>query len=132
MCMVLKLINATMAKPGSTVLMDGIAYNVRSNEMSKTGKHGSMKCRMELISIIDDKKKVIVVPGDERFEVPLIEKKKAQVLSIQGDSVNVMDLESYETFDLPLPENLKGQIAEEKQIEYWDIEGKKIIGRVLS
>jgi translation initiation factor 5A len=43
-----------------------------------------------------------------------------------------MDLENYETFDLPLPEDLKGQIAEEKQIEYWDIEGKRMIGRVFS
>ncbi len=130
--MVLKLINATAAKPGSTIMIDGVAYNVKSNDISKTGKHGHTKCRMEMISIIDDKKKVTVIPGDEKLEVPMIEKKKAQVLSVKEDVVSVMDLDSYETFDLPLPENLRDQIVEEKQIEYWDIEGKKMIGRVFS
>ena len=41
-----------------------------------------------------------------------------------------MDLESYETIEIPYLQELKDQLIPEKQVEYWDIEGKKIIMRV--
>ena len=104
---------------------------VKSNDISKTGKHGASKCRIEAIEIITGKKKVIAVPGHERFEVPMIEKKRAQVLTVSENTASIMDLESYETIDVSFIINLKEQIAPEKQVEYWDIEGKKIIMRVM-
>ncbi len=127
----LRLINATEAKPGTTIMVDGQACTVRSNDISKTGKHGASKCRLEAIEIFSGKKKVIAVPGHERFEVPMIEKHRAQVLSIGDGTASVMDLESYETLDVPYNEEVKDQLAPEKQIEYWDVEGKKAIMRVL-
>jgi translation initiation factor 5A len=130
--MVLRIITAHEAKPGTTIMVDGEACTVRSNDISKTGKHGASKCRMEAIAIFSGKKKVVAVPGHDRFDVPLIEKKKAQVLSVSGDKASVMDLESFETLDLPFMEEIKGELAPEKQVEYWDIEGKKVIMRVLS
>lgn len=111
-------------------MVDGQACTVRSNDISKTGKHGASKCRMECIEIITGKKRIVAVPGDERFEVPLIDKRKAQVLSVSDSSASVMDLESFETIDMPFMEELKGQLAPEAQVEYWDIEGKKIIMRL--
>lgn len=129
--MVLKLINATEAKPGTTILIDGEAYTVRSNDISKTGKHGASKCRIEAIGVLSDKKKVVAVPGHERFEVPMITKNKAQVLSVSEDTASVMDLESFETMDIAYAEELKGEIAPEKTVEYWDVEGKKMIRRIL-
>ncbi len=68
--------------------------------------------------------------GAERFDVPLIEKKKAQVLSISGNMASIMDLESYETIDVAFGEELKEEIAVEKQVEYWIVEGEKKIMRV--
>ena len=127
--MVLRLINAHDCKPGTTIMVDGEAGVVRSNDISKTGKHGASKCRMEVIEVISGKKKIVGVPGDTRFDVPLIEKRKAQVLSTTEDKASVMDLESFETIDLPFVEDLKGKLAPEQQVEYWDIEGKKIIMR---
>jgi len=94
--MVLKLISATTAKPGTTVLWDGVPCVVKSNDQSKTGKHGSMKCRMEVVGIFDKKKRIGVIPGSENLEVPSVEKKKAQVLSVDGNMVSVMDLENFE------------------------------------
>ncbi len=131
--MVLKLIDAHGCKPGTTITIDGEACSVKSNDISKTGKHGASKCRIEAISIIGGKKKIVAVPGSERFEVPLIEKKKAQVLNVMPatSTASVMDLESYETFDIPYVDDVKDKIASEKQVEYWDIEGKKAIMRVL-
>lgn len=127
----LRLINATEAKPGTTIMVDGEACVVRSNDISKTGKHGASKCRMECLEVFSGKKKIVGVPGHDRFEVPMVEKKKAQVLSVSETSVSVMDLESYETIDMPFMEELKSDLVAEKQVEYWDIEGKKAVMRVL-
>ncbi|MBU0761360.1 MAG: translation initiation factor IF-5A [Nanoarchaeota archaeon] len=129
--MVLKIINATEARSGTIILVDGEAYAVRSNDISKTGKHGHAKCRMEAIGVFEGKKKVITVPGHERFDVPNVDKKRAQVLNVSDDSVSVMDLESYETTDVPFQEDLKEQLEAEKQVEVWNIEGKKKVMRVL-
>lgn len=129
--MVLKLIDAHGAKSGTTIMIEGEAYNVRSNDISKSGKHGASKCRIEAINVISGNKKVLACPGSTRFEVPMIEKKKAQVLSVSDSSASVMDLTSYETLDLKYLPELKESLLPEKQVEYWDIEGKKIIMRVL-
>jgi translation initiation factor 5A len=130
--MTLKLINATEAKPGTTILIEGEGYAVKSNDISKTGKHGASKCRIEAIGVFNDKKKVIAVPGHERFEVPMINKRKAQILTIGDTTASVMDLESFETVDLPFPEELRAELEPEKQIEYWEIEGgRRGIKRVL-
>jgi translation initiation factor 5A len=131
MNMVLKLIEATQAKSGTTILIDGDAYTVRSNDISKTGKHGHAKCRIEAVGIFISKKKVVAVNGSERFEVPLVVKHKAQVLSSSDGKASVMDLESYETIDLDVLEDIKGEMQPETQVEYWDIEGVKKIMRVL-
>ncbi len=130
--MVLKLITATGAKPGITFLLEGEAVTVISNDISKTGKHGASKCRIEAREVFTNKKKIVAVPGDTKFEVPMIEKKRAQVLSVNENTASVMDLESYETLDVTFAEELKGQLQAEKQVEYWDVEGKKAIMRVLA
>jgi translation initiation factor 5A len=129
--MALKSINASTAKPGTTILWENVACVVKSNDTSKTGKHGHTKCRMEVVGIFDSKKRIGVVPGSEKLEVPLVEKKKGQVLSVSDDSVSVMDLESFETLDLKYSEDLKEQLAAEKQVEYWDIEGERKVMKVL-
>ncbi|HLC53360.1 MAG TPA: translation initiation factor IF-5A [Candidatus Nanoarchaeia archaeon] len=129
--MVLRLISATEIKSGTTILVDNEAYTARSNDISKTGKHGASKCRIEAISIFTGKKKIVAVPGDTRFEVPNIDKRKAQVLNVGEGTASIMDLESFETIDVPYAEDLKEQLAPEKQVEYWDVEGRKAIMRVL-
>jgi translation initiation factor 5A len=125
--MAFKLISATEARSGTAIMVDGVACIVKSNDISKTGKHGHAKCRIEAIGVIDGKKKVFVTGGHERLEVPMIDKKKAQVLNLLGDKASIMDLESYETIEVPMMEELKGEIKGEDQVEYWDIEGVKII-----
>ena len=129
--MVLKIINATEARTGTIIMVDGEPYTVRSNDISKTGKHGHAKCRMEAVGVFSGKKKVLTVPGHERFDVPHVDKKRGQVLSVAEGTASVMNLETYETLDLPYQKDLKEQIQAEKQVEIWDIEGKKVIMRVL-
>ena len=129
--MVLKLVDATQLRPGNIFMYENEPLTVRSNDISKSGKHGASKCRIEAIAVFTGKKKILAIPGSERFDIPNVEKKKYQVLSIEGEKISAMDLESYETIDLPMNEELKEQIAPEKTVEVWDIEGKKAIMRIL-
>ena len=128
--MVLKIIDATEVKVGTNIIVDGNPCTVRSVDISKTGKHGHSKVRIEAVGIINGQKKIFVVPGHDKLEVPFVDKKKAQVLSI-GDNVNVMDLESFESFDVSCPEEIKSELEENSNVEYWDVEGEKIIKRKL-
>ena len=125
--MAFKLIHGSEARSGSAIMVDGIPCIVKNNDISKTGKHGHSKCRIEAISILDGKKKVFVCGGHDRLEVPMINKKRAQLLSISEDKASVMDLESYETLEMVIPEELKEGLNDGDQVEYWDVEGSKII-----
>src|SRR3989338_776537 len=98
-------------KKGSYVVLEGAACVVTDTQTSRPGKHGHAKVRLTAIGIVDDKKRVAVMPGHDTIPSPIIEKKTAQVLSISGDIANVMDNETYETFDLKIPEELKSQIT---------------------
>ena len=128
--MVAKIINATEARVGTNILIDGEPYTVKKIDISKTGKHGHAKARIEAVGMLNNSKKVFVVPGHDRFEVPLVDKRKAQVLSV-GDRVSVMDLESFESLDIDCDAEIKSQLEENSNVEYWDIEGIKIIKRKL-
>jgi len=130
--MVLKIINATEAKSGANIIIDGMPCTVRSMDVSKTGKHGHSKCRFEAIGMINGQKKVFVLPGHDRLEVPLVEKKRGQVLSKADGKVNLMDLESFETIEVPCPDKeVFEELEENSNCEYWNIEGERIVKRKL-
>jgi translation initiation factor 5A len=128
--MVLKIIDATEVKAGTNILVDGDACAVKKIDISKTGKHGHAKCRIECVGILNDNKKVFVIPGHDRLEVPLVEKRKGQVLGI-GDKVSIMDLENFETIDVTCPDDIKSELEVNSNVEYWDVEGSKIIKRKI-
>ncbi len=128
--MVLKIINATEVKVGTNIIVDGETCTVKKIDISKTGKHGHAKCRIEAAGIISGQKKVFVIPGHDRLEVPLVDKRKGQVLSM-GDKVSIMDLENFETLEVDAPEEIKSELSENSNVEYWDIEGERIIKRKL-
>ena len=129
--MVAKVIDATEMRVGSYLLLDGVAHQVKKMDISKTGKHGHAKVRFEAINIITGKKKVQVIPGHDKFEVPMIDKRQAQVLSVSGENASMMDSENFENFDLVIPEELKGTVNEGVTVEYWDVEGDKLIKKVM-
>ena len=115
---------------GSYVVVDGVASRVTGTQTSRPGKHGHAKVRLEAVGLIDGKKRVIVMPGHDHIDVPIIGKKTAQVLSISGDTANVMDSETFETFDLKIPEDLKGQVVEGVNVLYWEILDDKVMKQV--
>ncbi len=111
-------------KPGSYLMIDGEPCRVTNFTKSKPGKHGAAKVRLEGVGLFDNKKRVVMKPADSNVEIPVIEKKKAQVLSVSGDIAQLMDLESYETFDASVPDELKGIIDSGVEVLYWKFDNK--------
>ncbi|MEE8403285.1 MAG: translation initiation factor IF-5A, partial [Candidatus Hydrothermarchaeaceae archaeon] len=95
-------------KVGKFVVIDGEPCKVVSMQTAKTGKHGHAKARVEAVGILDGQKRTLVSPVDAKTEIPITEKKSAQVLAFLGDRVQLMDMEDYSTFELPMPK--KGEI----------------------
>ena len=125
-----KMVGANQIQKGSFILMGGIACRVVDVEISKPGKHGHSKVRISAVGLVDEKKRIEVMPGHDNVEVPMIEKRNAQVLSVQGDIANVMDSETYETFDMKIPDEFKGQVTEGSSVLYWVIMNEKVIKQV--
>jgi len=128
--MVARVINATEMRVGTFLIIDGTAHQVKKMDISKTGKHGHAKVRFEAVNIFSGKKKVSVIPGHDKFEVPMIDKRNGQVLSVHGNMASIMDNESFENLDLEIREGVEG-IVEGAEIEYWDVEGEKLLKRAL-
>ncbi len=120
----------TSVKKGSNVVIDGVACRVSDIQISRPGKHGHAKVRLSASGILDGKKRIIVKPGHDKIEVPIIDKRNAQVLSIQGDKANVMDSETFETFDLEITSEFKDEVKDGANILYWEMLGQKILKQV--
>ncbi|MBU0471660.1 MAG: translation initiation factor IF-5A [Nanoarchaeota archaeon] len=117
---------------GNYVILDGAACIVTDLKVSRPGKHGHAKVNLTAVGMIDSKKRNTVMPGHDNIEVPVIDKKNAQVLSISGSTANVMEMESYETFDVVIPTELQDQIKEGVTIVYWTVLNDKIVKQVKS
>ena len=119
-------------KEGSFVVVEGVPCRVVSSDKSKTGKHGSAKIRIVAIGIFDEIRRNMVAPSSERVDVPIVEKRAAQVISISPDTIQLMDLGNYDTFDVKKPpdEAINSKLASGVEVEYWDILDEKHIVRV--
>ena len=119
--------SAGNVKPGTYILIDNVACVVKDIQKSKTGKHGASKCRIEAVGLIKGEKKIALFSGSDNVEVPIIEKKTAQVLSIHWDLANVMEMTTFETMDLKIPEELKDRVKEGEMVSYWIIMDEKVM-----
>jgi len=118
-------------KPGNLVVIDGEPCKVVSIDKSKVGKHGSAKVRLVAIGVFDGVKRSIVGPVDSQIEIPIINKRTAQVIAI-SDVIQLMDLETYEVFETLIPEDeeLKSKLEPGINVEYWEILGRRKIVRI--
>ncbi|MBR9689636.1 MAG: translation initiation factor IF-5A [Candidatus Altiarchaeota archaeon] len=114
-------------RKGRYVVIDGHPCRVLDIQTGKSGKHGHAKSRITATSIFDGSKKGMLKPVDARVEVPIVDKRQAQVLSVSGKHVQLMDNQSYETFDANVPEGMTFTSGE--TIFFWIIMGKKILER---
>jgi len=120
-------------KVGSFIVIDGEPCRIVEITKAKTGKHGSAKAHVVAIGIFSGSKKTLVAPVSQRVEVPIIDKRTAQVLAVMGDTVQLMDMETYETFEVEMPEEeeIRSKLQPGAEVEYWEAMGKRKIMRVL-
>ncbi|MBI3036993.1 translation initiation factor IF-5A [Candidatus Woesearchaeota archaeon] len=130
--MATKTVGCNEIKVGSYIIIEGAACKIVNIDISRPGKHGHAKMRMEGMGVIDGKRRIIVMPAHDNIEVPIIEKRSAQVLSVHGSTANVMDAETYETFDLPIPEELQGSCVAGVSVLYWKVLEDKVLKQVKS
>ncbi len=125
-----KLVSVGTLKKGDTIIIDDAPCKITDLATSRPGKHGHAKVNLTAVGILDNKKRQTVMPGHDKVEAPIIDKKNAQILSISGNNANVMDVETYETFDLIIPEELKNDAKEGKEVLYWAIMGTRVMKQV--
>lgn len=128
--MSVKFASPTSLKKGSYVMIDDDACRTLSIATSKPGKHGSAKTKVEGIGLLDNKKRSMIVPGGGDVEVPVVDKRNAQVLAKTDVGVNVMDTETYETFDLKVEDDFDEEVNEGDTVVYWIITGVKVLKQV--
>jgi translation initiation factor 5A len=117
-------------KDGKYVIIDGIPCRVVHYDKAKTGKHGAAKMRITAIGVFDGQKKTLLVPSDATVEVPIIERKTAQVVSITGVTAQLMDTTTFETYELTIPEDMRNDAAVGKEAEIMEALGRKAIMRI--
>ena len=111
------------------MMIDGEPCKISAISTSKPGKHGEAKARIEAIGIFDSQKRSVVHPVKHKVQVPMIQKRSAQVLSLSGSNAQLMDLENYETFDIEIPDEFKDKIEPGENVQYIDAVGRRMISR---
>jgi translation initiation factor 5A len=119
-------------KEGSYIIIDNEPCRVVAYEKSKPGKHGSAKARIVAMGVFDNNKRSIVSPVDSKIDVPIIEKRDAQVIALGDKSVQLMDLQTYEVFEANYPSEteIKSKLANGLEVEYWKILNRVKIVRI--
>ncbi len=128
--MATKVVEVRTLKVGRHVVIDGEPCKIVSYHTAKTGKHGSAKARIEAMGILDDKRRSLVKPVNAKIEVPMIDRKSAQINYKTGNTLGLMDLETFETFEVSIPKDVEGEFIEGGEIEYIEAMGRKKIVRV--
>lgn len=117
-------------KKGSYVSIDGVPCKVDEISISKSGKHGHAKVRVDAIGLLDGVRRSIVKPADARVEVPMVVKKKAQVLAIIGNKAQLMSLDDYSMIELDIPEELQGKLKEGEEIFFFEIDSLRTLKQI--
>lgn len=111
------------------VLIDDEPCKITSISISKPGKHGEAKARIEAIGVFDGQKKSIVHPVTHRVRVPMIDKRSAQVIALMGSEVQLMDLKTYDTFNLAIDDEWKDKLVPGNEVQYIVAMGRRKITR---
>lgn len=125
-----KYASAKELKVGKYVIIDGVPCRIVSIEVSRPGKHGHAKMRVTGIGIFEGQKKVAFLTGHSEVEVPVIERKTAQIVAVTGNTAQLMDTQTYEVFEITIPEELKDEVEPGREAEIMEATGRRAIVKV--
>ena len=111
-------------KEGRYMLIDNEPCKILSIQTSKPGKHGEAKARIDAVGIFNGNKTSVVYPVKHKVQVPIINKRNAQILSISGSEAQLMDLENYETFTITAEPGQQGLLPGQ-EVGYISAMGKR-------
>ncbi|MBR9681714.1 MAG: translation initiation factor IF-5A [Candidatus Altiarchaeota archaeon] len=114
-------------RKGRYIVLDGHPCKISNIQTSAPGKHGHAKSRIEGTSLFDKSKHSTVKPSGTRVEVPMIQRRQAQILNVTGSRVQLMDGQNYETFEEDIPAGM--EFTPGQEIFYWIVMGKKLLKR---
>lgn len=118
-------------KENRYIVIDEEPCRIKKIDVSKPGKHGEAKARIEAIGIFDGKKHSMVNPVTHKVRVPIIDKKKGQVISLSGTEAKIMDLNDYNTFNIAIDDDeILDNIEQGQEVNYMTAMGRKKITRV--
>lgn len=112
-------------KEGRFVVIDDEPCKIVGIAVSKPGKHGAAKARIDAIGLFDGLKRSIVQPVSAKIYVPIVERKSGQVISISGNIAQIMDVKDYTMFEIPVPEDMRDRIEVGKEYTYIESMGKR-------
>ena len=117
-------------REGGYLVVDEEPCKILSIQMSKPGKHGEAKARMDVMGVFDQRKRSIVHPVTHKVQVPMIDKRKGQIISITADHAQIMDAETYDMFDIMLDEEWKDKVKAGQDCMYMKVMDKVKIMQV--
>ncbi len=112
-------------KEGRYMVVDDEPSKILSISVSKPGKHGAAKARIDVVGIFDGVKRSIVQPVSAKAYVPIVERKSAQVLSISGTTAQLMDMKEFTNFEIEIPTEKQGEVETGKELMYIESMGKR-------
>ena len=112
-------------KEGRYMVIDDEPCKILGISVSKPGKHGAAKARIDAVGLFDGVKRSIVQPVSAKTYEPVVERKSGQVITISGNTVTLMDMKEYHNFEMEVPSEKLDQIEMGKEIQYMEALGKR-------
>jgi translation initiation factor 5A len=112
-------------KEGRYMVIEDEPCRIVGISISKPGKHGAAKSRIEAIGIFDGVKRSVVQPVSQKVYVPIVERKSGQVITITGNVIQMMDMKDFQTIEIPTDADKLAGIEVGKEIMYIESMGKR-------
>jgi translation initiation factor 5A len=112
-------------KEGRYMVIEDEPCRIVGISISKPGKHGAAKSRIEAVGIFDGVKRSVVQPVSQKVYVPIVERKSGQVITITGNVIQMMDMKDFQTIEIPTDADKLAGIEVGKEIMYIESMGKR-------
>ena len=93
--------------------------------VSKPGKHGAAKARLDVVGLFDGQKRSVVSPTSATIYAPIVERKTGQILTIAGNVVTFMDMKDFNNFELNVPDDIVATFQPAQEVPYIESLGKR-------
>lgn len=112
-------------REGRYMIIEDEPCKILGISISKPGKHGAAKARIDAVGLFDGVKRSIVQPVSARAYIPIVERKSGQVITVSGTTVTLMDMKDFTNFEMEVPEEKISEMEIGSEIPYIESLGKK-------